>query len=88
MLQENPREDESPEENTSEKDASGDGSVIDSSQVIRSARMENHGTETGRNLTITGSASYLNTAKTQWQNLTIRDKGIYESTDILRFSVI
>lgn len=80
LLQENPREDESPEENTSEKDASGDGSVIDSSQVIRSARMENHGTETGRNLTITGSASYLNTAKTQWQNLTIRDKGIYEST--------
>lgn len=80
LLQENPREDESPEENTSEKDASGDGSVTDSSQVIRSARMENHGTETGRNLTITGSASYLNTAKTQWQNLTIRDKGIYEST--------
>ncbi len=80
LLQENPREDESPEENTSEKDASGEGSVTDSSQVIRSARMENHGTETGRNLTITGSASYLNTAKTQWQNLTIRDKGIYEST--------
>lgn len=68
------------DENLSEKEPTGEPSKNEIASVVRTARMENHGRESGRNLTITGSSSYLNTAKTQWQNLTIRDNGTYEST--------